>query len=185
MAVQRAACSDMQREARTARRHAPDALRGGTVYLDGYNVLTGVEAALAGGVLVRCRDGAVRDLASVHGSFRKVAETQPALERIGALLADYEPAQVHWLLDQPVSNSGRLKARLQQTGRKHGWAWDVSVVESPDATLKEVNGLVATADSAILDAAVRWVDVVSTACARMAPSPWMIDLDASAGPAHG
>ena len=43
---------------------------------------------LAGGVLLAGRDGAYRDMASMHGSYRKVAETRPALELIGRVAAD-------------------------------------------------------------------------------------------------
>ena len=62
------------------------ALRNRPLWLDGYNVLTTVEAALGGGVILIARDGAYRDMASMHGSYRKVAETLPALKILGKLL---------------------------------------------------------------------------------------------------
>ena len=45
--------------------------------------MTTVEAALGGGVVLGCRDRTFRDIAGVHGTYRKVAETMPALELIG------------------------------------------------------------------------------------------------------
>ena len=36
----------------------------------------------------------------------------PALEMLGELLAQWGVAGCHWLLDEPVSNSGRLKTML-------------------------------------------------------------------------
>jgi hypothetical protein len=48
-AVQRAACADAARRARRASRQPLAAIRGRPLYLDGYNVLTSVEAGLAGG----------------------------------------------------------------------------------------------------------------------------------------
>ena len=51
--------------------------RGRGLWIDGYNVLTTVEAALAGGVILVGRDGCYRDMASMHGSYRKVSETRP------------------------------------------------------------------------------------------------------------
>ena len=52
------------------------ALRGSVeLLIDGYNVLTTVESALAHGLLLIGRDGCMRDLASMHGSWRKVDET--------------------------------------------------------------------------------------------------------------
>ena len=72
----RCALSD-QEAARRARCQAEaEALAGRPLWLDGYNVLTTVEAALAGGVVLAARDGAYRDMASMHGSYRKVAETR-------------------------------------------------------------------------------------------------------------
>ena len=82
-AVSRCACSDQDAAARRSRQRDAAALAGRDLWLDGYNVLTTVEAALAGGVVLAARDGAYRDMASMHGSYRKVAETLPALEMIG------------------------------------------------------------------------------------------------------
>ncbi len=42
------------------------------------------------------RDGTLRDVASLHGSFRKVAETQAALELAAATLAGLRVAECHW-----------------------------------------------------------------------------------------
>ena len=52
------------------------------LWIDGYNVLTTIEAALAGAVIIAGRDGCYRDMASMHGSYRKVEETSPAIELI-------------------------------------------------------------------------------------------------------
>ena len=68
---------------RQAHQVGAEQLPGATLWLDGYNVLTTIEAALAGGVILAARDGAYRDMASMHGSYRKVAETLPALDLLG------------------------------------------------------------------------------------------------------
>ena len=65
-------------------------------------------------MLLGGRDGCVRDMASMHGSYRKVDETEPALTLIGEVLNEFRPAECCWYLDRPVSNSGRLRARLEQ-----------------------------------------------------------------------
>ncbi len=57
------------------------------MWVDAFNLITTVEAALAGGVLIKGRDGCLRDMASMHGSYRKVAETIPALHCIGEVMA--------------------------------------------------------------------------------------------------
>jgi hypothetical protein len=179
MAIQRASCSDAQRAARCATRRPLSAIGDRTVLIDGYNVLTSIEAALAGGVLLRCRDRCLRDVASMHGSFRKVAETEAAIERIGAVLSDQGPADVTWLLDRPVSNSGRLKALLAEIAERRGWDWRIELVAGPDAVLKASNAIVVSADSAVLDAGPAHVDLAGTVSRTLDPLPWIVDLDAS------
>src|SRR5437588_95661 len=60
VAVGRCSCSRAASESRRARQLAVDQLPGRVVAIDGYNVLTTVEAALAGGVLLIGRDGVLR-----------------------------------------------------------------------------------------------------------------------------
>jgi len=48
----------------------------------------------------------------MHGTFRAVEETQPAIELIGLHLREAGVAACRWYLDSPVSNSGRLKQSL-------------------------------------------------------------------------
>ena len=107
VAVARSACADSSVLRRKAAEVALGAVKGRDVWLDGYNVLTTVEAALSGSVLLLCRDGTLRDMASMHGSYRKVAETVPALEMIGQVLQELQPRQCRWYLDTPFTTSGR------------------------------------------------------------------------------
>ncbi len=82
-AVSRCCCSASDAARRREHEVGRERLPGAALWLDGYNVLTTIEAALAGGVILIGRDGACRDMASMHGSYRKVAETLPALELLG------------------------------------------------------------------------------------------------------
>lgn len=167
LAVMRASCSDQARDDRRRRQVPPEGFRGQTLVVDGFNVLTTIEAALSGGVLLLCRDGCLRDMASMHGSYRKVTQTQPALELIGGALAQWRPATTQWLLDQPVSNSGRLKAIMAEVAEARGWTWDIQVVPSPDALLVRTDHIAATADSAVLDRCGRWFNLAREVAAGM------------------
>lgn len=175
-AVERCACSDAARAARQARQLPPDALAGRALWLDGYNVLTTVEAALSGGVILAGRDGCYRDMASMHGSYRKVVETLPALERIGQTAADLGASACVWYLDRPVSNSGRLRAIIEQVGAEHGWPWRAELVQDPDTLLRESTEVVATADSAILDHCRAWFNLARETIARHVPDALIPDL---------
>lgn len=174
-AVMRCAAPETLLAVRRAKHIDRDALKGATVAIDGFNVLTTVEAAMSGGVILQGRDGCRRDMASMHGSWRRVDETRPAAERIGEVLASLGVAHSVWLLDSPVSNSGRLAQLLRVLAETRGWSWTVDTVASPDRELKLSPEIVVTADSAILDSCGRWFDLAATVVETI-PDVWHLDL---------
>jgi hypothetical protein len=177
MAVARFTCTDAQRRDRAARRLSISQVRGEALLLDGFNVLTTVEAALAGAVVLVGRDGTFRDLAGMHGTYRRVEETVPALELIGQTLAAWGVAPCCWWLDSPVSNSGRLKKIMLDLANAHGWPWTVELANNPDAVLKQATGPIATADSVILDECGAWVNVAREVVERSVPNAWIVNLE--------
>lgn len=179
IAVSRSSCSDEALARRNRHRVDANPLRGEAVWLDGYNVLTSIEAALSGGVILLARDGCCRDMASMHGSYRKVEETMPAIRLLGKLLEKWQVASCRWLLDRPVSNSGRLKTILGQVAEENGWPWKIELVPDPDKVLKSCPEIVASADSQILDSAERWFNLADEAIASRVPDAWIVDLSAA------
>jgi len=171
-AVVRAACAEQRAEGRKARQLHVSALRGETLCIDGFNVLTTLEVALSGGVLLIGLDGAMRDIAGVHGSYRRVEETQGALDLLAHLTVEWGIARCEIYLDQPVSNSGRLRAFIEQ----HSWPFVVHVVPSPDSVLMQSGHIVASADGQILDAPVRWFNLARECVERALPHANSIDL---------
>ena len=176
IAVGRCACGDAEVSDRLGHRLGSDALGGRPLWLDGYNVLTTVEAALAGGVILLGRDGTYRDMASMHGSYRKVEETRPALELLGRVTASLEVAECRWYLDRPVSNSGRLKGIIEEMAARHGWRWNVELVPDPDSLLAETDQIIATADSAILDRCGRWFNLARETIDRHVPDAAVVKM---------
>lgn len=178
MAVMRSSCADASREARRLTSISLETLEGQTVHLDGYNVLTIIESALAGGVILRGRDECLRDIASLHGTFRRVEETEPALELIGAFLARHGARQVVWWLDSPVSNSGRLAGLMRDIAARHAWNWEAHLVFNADAALIKDTGdeLLVTADSVILDSGKAWLNLGRELIEREIPLAWIVDL---------
>lgn len=175
-AVERSTCSDADRARREAHRVDAREVQGRPLRVDGYNVLTTIEAALAGGVILAGRDGAYRDMASMHGSYRKVAETRPALELLGRVLDALAPCEALWYLDRPVSNSGRLKKIIEELAADRGWPWSVELVPDPDALLAETPEIVATADSVILDRCRAWCNLARETIARHVPEADIVEL---------
>jgi len=170
LAVSRCAATTAQVSSRLQSRMSPEQLRGQNLWVDGFNVLMAIEVALSGGVLLLGCDGCYRDVAGVHGRYRRVTETLPALELIGRTLAECGVRECRWYLDSPVSNSGRLKTILRQIAGRNGWNWEVELVFSPDKILAESKEIVATADSAILDRCQRWVNLAGLVLQRQ-PTP--------------
>lgn len=164
-AVQRASCAPAVAVGRVARERPFAAMA--ELWLDGFNVLTTVEAALGGGVVLLCADGCARDVQSVHGTWRRVAETVDAAARVGDALAAAGVARAVWLLDAPVGNSGRLATLLRELAAQRSFAWQVEVVASPDRLLAASTAPIATADSAVLDRAGAWVNLARTLVAAV------------------
>lgn len=175
-AVSRSACSDQDRERRKAHLIAIEELRGQAVTVDGFNLIITVEAALSGGVLLVGVDDCIRDLSSVHGSYRSVAETDRAIMMIGQTLQALGPSSVRWFLDRPVSNSGRLAAKIADLAGRHEWPWELEVVFNPDGAIAAAAGVAITTDSSILNQVNRWVDFKSYLLAREVADAWLIDL---------
>src|SRR3954447_1828327 len=137
-AVMRCAAADDAVASRKSRETSLEAAGPGRVLVDGYNVLTTGEAALAGGVVIVGRDGCWRDMASMHGTWRRVEETPVALEHIGKVLhraGEIAGREVVWLLDSPVSNSGRLRGVIEEVAGRNAWPWRVELVIDPDKPL--------------------------------------------------
>jgi hypothetical protein len=159
LAIMRAACSDQQKHARIAKRVEIADLAGQTIAIDGYNLLITIEAAMSGAFIFEGRNGCLRDLAGIHGTYRKVEETLPALTCIGEFLKKIRVTRALWLLDSPVSNSGRLKTLIGELAREHHWTWDIRLSTNPDAELKRTDMTVASTDSVVLDHCKRWTNL--------------------------
>jgi hypothetical protein len=176
-ALARAVAAPSVARARRQRQVPAAALAGTALYVDGFNQLITIEVALSGGLVLRGHDGALRDLASVYGTYRAIEETPMALEALGTYLAPLHVHAVHVFLDAKVSNAGRLASRMRTLAATHAWPWQVLLVPSADAVLRQTEAIVATSDSGVLDAAVRWFDLAAAVVAQLVPQAWCVDLD--------
>lgn len=176
LAVSRAACSDAQRLNRRARSVALEDINGAALIVDGFNLIITIEAALSGGLLIRAQDDCIRDLSSVHGSYRSVEETGKAIHLIGEVLKSLRPESVLWLLDRPVSNSGRLAQRIKAEAENRGWPWTVETAFNPDKLIQDSDRIAVTSDSTILDNARSWLNLNQHLITRYLSDYWLIDL---------
>ena len=154
----------------------PQELADRGVAIDGFNLLTTIEAALSKGVLIQGRDGCLRDMASMHGTYRTVSETIPALLLIGKQLALFDIQHTHWVFDRPVSNSGRLSAIVRQTAQDHGWDWTTELNDNPDRMLIEINDkVIVSADSYVIENSQAWWPLANAVVEASVQLPWVLN----------
>ena len=175
-ALQRCAAGDQQIAKRERTKVAAADLAGRTVVIDGYNIILSLETALCGGVLLLARDGVFRDLAAMSRHYRRIDATRDAIEILGESLDHFGCADIHLLLDRPVSNSGRLRKLILESVDKRTASWHVDLTNKTDRLLIDSPHIVATGDSAILDRCTCWFNLCRSIVERTLPSAWVVDL---------
>ena len=158
IAITRSVATHEQLADRHAKEVPIERLGGTAVWIDGLNTIITLEVMLADSTLLSCMDGAVRDLASLRGTCRLIPETTEAARLLFDVLQSADVQTVTILLDQPVSNSGRLKGLLDEMGKDQSFALDVRVQAKVDQALfgKEY---VISSDSVVLDHCASWVNL--------------------------
>lgn len=132
---------------------------GKTLYIDGFNVIIGLEIAYSDSMLFRCMDGTVRDLAGLHGTYRLIPQTDLAIQALLVSLGELHVEKAVIFLDQPVSNSGRLRQRILEFAEQIPFYLEVEIENPVDAILK-TKPLIASADAIILDECSQWFNLV-------------------------
>ncbi len=174
-AVMRAACSTQSLHYRHQHEmHHPQ--QADWLLVDGFNLLITIESALSGGCLFEGRDGSLRDLSSIHATYKRVTETVPAIHLIGQFAEAQHLPPLYWYLDKPVSNSGRLKQHLEAEARTNARPWEVELVGSPDYCLKQAEFPVVTTDSYVLDKASQWLNLGQWLVRQAVSNPWIVSL---------
>ncbi|WP_031436037.1 DUF434 domain-containing protein [Methylobacter tundripaludum] len=174
LAISRAACSNTSRELRKTTCLPIEQIKDRQLVIDGFNLIISVETAMAGGLLLRCCDGCIRDIAGIHGTYRLVHETRQAIELIGNVLQAFSPASV--LFDKPVSNSGRLAEMVRDIATAHHWNWQAELIDNPDQVIRNSCKVAITSDSAILDGGVQWVNLGAYLTTNHFHESWLIDF---------
>ena len=175
-ALRRCAAGEEESRRRASSRLEMTELAGEGLVVDGYNVLLTIEAALSGGVLLLGRDGVMRDLAAMSGHYRRVRVTRLAVDLIAGAVDEAGCATVRWLLDRPVSNSGRLRALIEERVAGERARWAVELTDRTDRLLSEAPEVVASADSAVLDRCRRWCNLARHVVESSVPDAWIVDL---------
>ena len=141
------------------------ALSSREVWIDGFNTIITLEVLLSDSILFSCMDGTIRDLAALRGTYRLIPETEKAIRMLFGLLREAEVSRVNILLDQPVSNSGRLKTCMAEIGEEYPFDLYIRILREVDRELYGKEHVI-TSDSIILDHCVSWVNLTRECLAR-------------------
>lgn len=167
LAVMRSVASRQQLSERERKRISINELEGREVWIDGLNTIITLEVLLSDSLLFKCMDGTIRDLAALRGTYRLIPETAGAVKLMFDVLREAGIGKVNILLDEPVSNSGRLKALMAETAETEHCPFDldIQVLKDVDRVLYRKE-LVVTSDSVILDHCVSWVNLTAECVKR-------------------
>lgn len=105
-------------------------------------------------------------------------ETEGAIDLLGAALARWSVARCVLWVDAPVSNSGRLRALIEERSARWEVAASVEMVLDADTALRG-RGLVASADAIVIDGSPRWCNLARAIVEGDVPTAWRVDLSLS------
>ena len=166
LAIMRSVASRQQILERKRKRVSIEALTGKEVWIDGFNTIITLEVLLSDSLLFVCMDEAVRDLAALRGTYRLIPETAEAVMMLFDVLQEARVSKVNILLDEPVSNSGRLKTLIAETAEgNYAFDLNIQICRDVDRTLCQKEYVI-TSDSVILDHCVSWVNLTAECMKR-------------------
>ncbi len=178
-ALMRSAAAPSQMLAREAKK--VPSIEGSTLAIDGFNLIILLEAALGGGLVMKCADGTCRDLSSIHGTYKMVDQTQDVLVWVGTWAKEQGVSGLHWWLDSPVSNSGKLASVLRGLAEEHQWNWEVTVTPHVDKELCRSEDVVVSGDKIILNQCQQWANLGRSMIEQgvkesRLPNLWLVEL---------
>lgn len=94
-----------------------------------------LEVALSESILLQCMDGTIRDLAGLRGTYHLIDKTDKAISLTGNKLKAMDIDTAYFYLDSPVSNTGRLKQRIQELLMPYPYNIGIELVNNADIRL--------------------------------------------------
>lgn len=127
-------------------------IRDVILYIDTYNVLFILSNYLLGRIVFISNDGFIRDAGEIYGKLHKEKVFFEAIGYLLNFIRHSVPAEIHFLIDRPVSFSGELAVQLKTFLDEKKMRGDARTINNPDGELiKVAEGVIATSDSEILD----------------------------------
>ena len=155
-------------EARKRREKPIRKLADAELWIDGFNTIITLEVMLSDSNLFLGTDGCIRDLAALRGTYRLIPETEEAVRILLETLKEAKAAKAHILLDEPVSNSGRLKTLIAERAEDMDFDMDILILRDVDRALYGKENVV-TSDAVILDNCESWVNLTGSVAEKLKP----------------
>ena len=166
LAIMRSLATDEQLVIRRQKELPIAKASGNEVNIDGFNIIITLEVLLCDSILFSCMDGTIRDLAALRGTYRIIPETHDALQLLFDILEEMEIRRACILLDEPVSNSGRLKSLIADIGEAYPFDLDIQIMKDVDRALYDRENVITT-DSVILDHCKSWMNLTVQCLQRL------------------
>ena len=147
---------------------------GCTVNIDAFNAVVIMETALSHSILLRCMDGCIRDLSGLSGTYSIISATDEAIARILNKLKKEQAASAVFWIDEPVSNSGRLREHLAAGAEALSFPAEFRMVHDADYALKKLDHVI-SGDSQVIEECISWYNLYQDLIADM-PDPWIAEL---------
>jgi hypothetical protein len=157
--LHRGVFSSADSQARRKKKVSITKIRNKDLAIDGHNVLITIEARLSGRPLILADDGFVRDISGLSGGFKKTETTEKAIQFIINAIKQIKPRQTIFLLDAPISKSGKLAEEIRDRLMQANLPGDAAALMVPEKILIGFPGVVATSDTAIIDRSKRVWDL--------------------------
>ncbi len=174
-ALQRTTSSTAEYEKRKSSLLSFECAKEGCLYIDGFNLIITLEVALSGSPILLGKDGVLRDLAGLRGTYKLIDKTDIALRLVGKILNELKVPMVKFYLDSPVSNSGRLKSKILEYSELWNLPVEVELIPNVDVVLSDMERIV-TGDSIILDECKGWLNLSRKIVDDYVPYAWVVDL---------
>ncbi len=147
---------------------------GCTVNIDAFNAVVIMETALSHSILLCCMDGCIRDLSGLSGTYSIISATDEAIARILNKLKKEQAASAVFWIDEPVSNSGRLREHLAAGAEALSFPAEFRMVHDADYALKKLDHVI-SGDSQVIEECISWYNLYQDLIADM-PDPWIAEL---------
>jgi hypothetical protein len=157
--LHRGVFSDADSESRQKKKFPVKWIRNKDLVIDGYNVIITIEAGFSGRPLVLGDDGFIRDISGLSGNFRTTERTEEAVRLILNVIKKARPRHTLFLLDAPISMSGKLAQEVRGLLKRENLSGDALAVRVPEKILIGFPGMIATSDTAVIDQSSKVVDL--------------------------